>query len=157
MTALNVATSNPPRRNPTMLPATIGRTYSEREDARDAAGQADERGHDDGVARQLQIDQPAVAIDEAQRDRVDDRQRVGQRDQKEKGIDGKRTRRRDLHHGRAAEQQRADQRAVAISEASLRLRSVVNGEQTASSSEPWLRPVVESCRSRDPMSLKPGS
>ena len=96
----------------TMLPATIGSTYSRREEARDAAGEVDERGHDDArrTSSCRSISQRCRS-DEAQRDRVDDRQRVGQRNQKEERIDGKRTRRLDLQHGRAAEQQRADQRA----------------------------------------------
>ena len=46
---------------------------------------------------ELQVDQPAVAIDEAQRQRVDDRQRVGQADQEEERIDRKRPGRADLH------------------------------------------------------------
>ena len=67
-----------------------------REVAGDAAGEVDERGDDQRVARQLQIDQPAVAVDEPQRQRVDDRQRVGQADQEEERIDRKRAGRGDL-------------------------------------------------------------
>ena len=54
-----------------------------REVARDAAGEIDERRHDQRVAGQLQVDQPPVPLDEAQRQRVADRQRVGQADQEE--------------------------------------------------------------------------
>ena len=50
-----------------------------REVAGDAAGEVDERRDDQRVAGQLQVDQPAVPVDEPQRRRVDDRQRVGER------------------------------------------------------------------------------
>ena len=46
-----------------------------REVAGDAAGEVDERRDDQRVDRQLHVDQPAVALDEPQRRRVDDRQR----------------------------------------------------------------------------------
>ena len=63
---------------------------------------------DQRVARQLQIEQPAVVLDEGQRKRPQDRQRVGQADQKKEGIDGERAGRRDLREGGGAQQQRAD-------------------------------------------------
>ncbi len=57
-----------------------------REEAGDAAGEEDERRHHHGVARQLRIDQPALALDVAQARCPHDRQDVDERDQPEEGI-----------------------------------------------------------------------
>ena len=50
---------------------------------------------------ELHVDQPAVPLDQPQRQRPDDRQRVGDADQEEERIDRKRARAGDLHERRA--------------------------------------------------------
>ena len=79
-----------------------------REVAGDAAGDVDERRDDQRVAGELQIEQPPVPLDEPQRQRPGDRQRVGQADQEKERIDGERAGRRDARKGRRAQQNRAD-------------------------------------------------
>src|SRR2546427_286530 len=79
-----------------------------REIAGDAAGEIDERGDNQRVARELHVHQPAVPIGEAQGPGVRDGQRERQPDQEEERIDRKRSRRRELRKGRRAQQDRAD-------------------------------------------------
>ena len=82
-----------------------------REVAGHAAGEVDERRHDDCVAGKLHVDEPAVLVDLAQCERVGNGQRVDEPDEKEERIDRKRARRRHLHEGGGPEQHRADDRA----------------------------------------------
>ena len=116
--------------------------------AGDAAGEVDEGGDDQRVAGQLQVDQPAVAIDEAQRQPVDDRQPVGQADEKEERVDRKRARRRDLDDDGRAEQNRPDDRPNRDQPGEILSQPAISHDSCAARCAPGpLRPLLPLRRS----------
>ena len=78
--------------------------------AGDAAGDGDEARDDQRVARELDVDDPSVALGPFQRERPEDVQRVGDADEEEQRLAGEGPRRGELDEDGRAEQQRADRR-----------------------------------------------
>src|SRR6266496_939007 len=62
---------------------------------------------DEGVRRELQIDQPPMVLRVAQRCQVDDAQAVGQPNEKEERVNRERARTAQLDEHRPSQQQRA--------------------------------------------------
>ena len=62
-----------------------------REVTDNASGQADEAGDQQRIGAQLEIGEPLMPIDQAERREIDDAQRVGQPNQEEEGINRKRS------------------------------------------------------------------
>src|SRR5439155_3228279 len=79
-----------------------------REVAGDTTGDVNERGDEKRIDAKLRVGDPRMPIDNPQRPEVQDTERVGDPDQKEERVDGKRTGPVDLNENRRAEQQRAD-------------------------------------------------
>ena len=65
-----------------------------------------ERRDDDGVDGELQIDQPAMILGKAERRQIDDAQAVGQANEKEERVNGKRSGAAQLNEHRPSQQQR---------------------------------------------------
>ena len=87
-----------------------GQEEQRREVAGDPAGDGDERRHNQGVSHELDIGNPAEALEVSHRPEVDDGQGVGQADE-QKGRVNIRARRPDAGEDRPAEDERADRDA----------------------------------------------
>ena len=68
------------------------------------AGDQNERRHEHGIEPQLRVDQQRVALDERERQQVDDAQPVGQADQEEERIDREHPRHREVQERRRPQQ-----------------------------------------------------